>query len=591
LEAQKTVAEEQPATALSTPGHPELEVDSPRNSTEWGQPESTRSRKGTRTSSNASGIVLNRPSYGNSSGEHSSGRLTRGSAPPDVKALENTLADHVLEEAGFAQKQQERHASGAADCRAGVVVPVVPSAEYANDAASAAAVGSLHGHGTGTAHQHPCKAACSDSPELGSARDSAGRSSCHARAGSKESDGSCRASSLKHRHATAGEVCELRVRELTKEIPECGCIGEGSASEQESPRAPTPLPAVLAVSGLIRWERLGRPRVEVIYRSLVGLVTAAAAVSQLIRLIENAARQQGLWFISASCEEPVCWRQLALLSAIPVAAGPLIGFLLLRPWQRSTGFFQMLKLLQSYADSNDLSGLWQRRASLEMCWTAATWLCAVVAEGVGLLHDSGAGLPTLSATLSLASFSVLAGILMCLCFGQLYVCRALMIFVDTFCGRVVDSPVISDASHQWNVLQAVLRKGSSSVEYCFIALQGMGAITLPLLIVDFFRLGEQYAALPALIPGAVLTLGVFRVLFLAAAVTDKCGRIPPLLNSLDFGKGTDRECQYIVQYVANSAAGFHVFDVRITTGMALKYLYMWMVVTCGLWTQLDLKAG
>jgi len=161
-----------------------------------------------------------------------------------------------------------------------------------------------------------------------------------------------------------------------------------------------------------------------------------------------------------------------------------------------------------------------------------------------------------------------------------------MMFVDTFCGRVANSPVISDAAHQWNVLQAVLRKASGSIEHCFVVIQGVSAFAVPLLMADLFVLGPTRKSIPTLIPGATLTLGVLRLFFLAAAVTDKCSRVPSLLNSLHFGPGTERERQHIVEYVANSAAGFYVANVRLTSTIALKFLYMWTVVAFGLCTQL-----
>jgi len=94
------------------------------------------------------------------------------------------------------------------------------------------------------------------------------------------------------------------------------------------------------------------------------------------------------------------------------------------------------------------------------------------------------------------------------------------------------------------------------------------------------------AKLRGLVPGALIMLGVTRMFFCAAAVTDKCAHVPSLINSLDFScESPDHERQYVVDYILHSAAGFYVFEVRLNSELALKFLYMCGIVTFALATK------
>merc|ERR1712107_374078 len=68
-------------------------------------------------------------------------------------------------------------------------------------------------------------------------------------------------------------------------------------------------------------------------------------------------------------------------------------------------------------------------------------------------------------------------------------------------------------------------------------------------------------------------------LFRAATVTEKCSRVPALLNSWRFGESeVDHGRQHLVQYITHSAAGFYVKGVRLNAYMALKLTYLLMTV-------------
>eukprot|EP00428_Durinskia_dybowskii_P056982 CAMPEP_0170311342 /NCGR_PEP_ID=MMETSP0116_2-20130129/56177_1 /TAXON_ID=400756 /ORGANISM="Durinskia baltica, Strain CSIRO CS-38" /LENGTH=203 /DNA_ID=CAMNT_0010563657 /DNA_START=134 /DNA_END=742 /DNA_ORIENTATION=- len=139
--------------------------------------------------------------------------------------------------------------------------------------------------------------------------------------------------------------------------------------------------------------------------------------------------------------------------------------------------------------------------------------------------------------------------------------------------------VITDVADHWNVTQAIVRKSSGSIEECLLLQCAMLAVVLPLMLMDVMAVGSLPGFALGVVPAAVVAGGVLCVLLLAAAVSDKCARVPSLINAMDFGEGTSSARQEIVAYIASSAAGFYVFGVRIHTGMVLKFMYTWCVIT------------
>jgi len=59
----------------------------------------------------------------------------------------------------------------------------------------------------------------------------------------------------------------------------------------------------------------------------------------------------------------------------------------------------------------------------------------------------------------------------------------------------------------------------------------------------------------------------------AAAVTDTCAKLPPFINALVSDTKMDLQCQYVVRYIQDSAAGFYIYDVQLTTALVLKAMY------------------
>lgn len=162
-------------------------------------------------------------------------------------------------------------------------------------------------------------------------------------------------------------------------------------------------------------------------------------------------------------------------------------------------------------------------------------------------------------------------------------CRNLMIMIDVFCFNLVNKSDLKGAVHEWNKLQAILRRASDAVQCCFFVLQttalcfvfsGVTDMVLLLRQDDSNGAGGSFGTLvQTLIPGLLVTGGVARIFFCAAAVTDKCFHVPSLVNSLSYGEEIDPDRQYVVDYIIHSAAGFYVFEVRLTSALALKFMY------------------
>jgi len=77
-----------------------------------------------------------------------------------------------------------------------------------------------------------------------------------------------------------------------------------------------------------------------------------------------------------------------------------------------------------------------------------------------------------------------------------------------------------------------------------------------------------------------------RVLVKAAAVTEQCSKVPPIVNSqvLKPGLHMDNERQYLVTYIRNSDAGFYIKGIRLTASMIIKGCYLFSAILATLGT-------
>jgi len=215
---------------------------------------------------------------------------------------------------------------------------------------------------------------------------------------------------------------------------------------------------------------------------------------------------------------------------------------------------------------------------LDLLLAVLTWTLAVAERfrGSGALAAAISGNLQPLDVLYTCTFAVSSGILLGLAYCSLHVCSSLGCLVDVFCSGVSDHARIIEAVHEWNVLQAVLRSGSGAVELCIFVLQTTALSVLLLGALDFVQ-GPPHEQ-PTLVPAAMVLAYTAQVFVRATAVTDKCARVPPLVNSLASENLMDLERQYVVQYVLHSDAGFHMFHIKVTFAMVLKVMYVSVAV-------------
>lgn len=166
--------------------------------------------------------------------------------------------------------------------------------------------------------------------------------------------------------------------------------------------------------------------------------------------------------------------------------------------------------------------------------------------------------------------------------------------MDDFCFRIAECPDFSECVIAWNVLRALLRTAGNTVETCFLALLTAALVSAVILGLQVFidtsgegdgfwaasglgGCGTSWASYlaPRLAPLVLMLLNAFAVFFKAATVTEKCSRVPALINSFEVGKDAvfDHERMYVVQFIQNSAAGFYVHEVKVSMYMFLKASY------------------
>lgn len=208
--------------------------------------------------------------------------------------------------------------------------------------------------------------------------------------------------------------------------------------------------------------------------------------------------------------------------------------------------------------------------------------CAFLAAGAILAFHalSGDGQPLIHGALSFIALLHIG-----IAVYTMQVCRYLISAVDAFCDNLIESPDLAEAIHNWNLFQAVCRTSCCGVQ-AFFAVQQATATAVALLGIFGARQGLGLASAHNLLPSLVLVLAIIRTSLGAAAVSDKCARVPMLVNSLSFGRDWDCDRMYMVEYIVHSRAGFYVFDVRLTLASVVRAFYIACAVTIGFASQM-----
>lgn len=372
------------------------------------------------------------------------------------------------------------------------------------------------------------------------------------------------------------KVRQQRVDMIVEHIRDSDALhGEGSARNfkrstspySASSAAPQP-PLFLMLCGILPWRQNKWLILCRLYQWMAALLVVAAL---------------GIKVLLASMGD------IQLVSDLPLPVGAISGMIFLGVLTGSEELQKILLMLVQYSYRVDSSSthLWEK-SRYDVAVNLVIWVVAVakrvhthvyVAEETSARHIGG-----------VIAFGLSSFVLLALAFCLQQICRLLARMVDTFCCSIALDQRLEGVVARWNMLQAVLRKTSSTVEHCFFALQTTVFFVLLLAVADGLHPGQDGSKLLDLLPCAAVLLGIARTYFCAAAVTDKCAHVPSLVNSLDFSEESmDKERQYVVDYVVNSAAGFYVFEVRLNSALALKFAHVCGVVVFALAAKLTGK--
>jgi len=310
-------------------------------------------------------------------------------------------------------------------------------------------------------------------------------------------------------------------------------------------------------------------------------IAIASAAHPLVEIQKDPSKGSACY--SAECV------QLGLFSDVPLALGSLLGLVSMASHCNTKHLVEYCNLLHTYACQEGFDHRWATQACWDLVMMLLLWIVVVVERirGSGVLKAMPQGEVDAAILLHIISFSLSSLILVALSFCMLYVCNALLHTVNAFCIVIVAGGSLDDAVPRWNTVQAMLRTGSKQIQACLFVLQATVLFTCLLGAIDVYQSVQQERDYVfTLIPGALLTLGISWIFFKAAAITDKCARVPSLINSCTFEADIDLERQYVVEYVLFSSAGFYVFEVCLTSDMILRFAYILVIGVFTLFTKI-----
>jgi len=244
--------------------------------------------------------------------------------------------------------------------------------------------------------------------------------------------------------------------------------------------------------------------------------------------------------------------------------------------------------LELYARQCGFLSSWNYLFCKRLLAIAAIWIILVAGKVRAVVWSGSTPVLALffSSNRLVLLFDILADtMLFLLIFCHLHVCAGLETCVDQYCLRLFDSADLSKGIREWNILQALLRRAASTIEVCFVCV-GTAMLALLLLTgIELFNLREQSYGEQVLASWHCLGLWAVNVLcptaltfvavFSSAQITEKCNRVPSLINSWSLSETVmDHAKQYAVQFINQSAAGFYVKGVRLNAVWAMKISYL-----------------
>jgi len=279
-----------------------------------------------------------------------------------------------------------------------------------------------------------------------------------------------------------------------------------------------------------------------------------------------------------------------LMVTIPFALGGLMGLLSVQNKLVREILWCFPGPLEMYAKRRGFTESWSNLSRKRIALALVLWVCAILVRSASVVHSWSEAMCVPSDAdhgLSLASFIIGSLMFQMLVICQLHLISMLEIMVDRFCIQIYQEPDVAWGLDEWNVIQAILRLVATALDSCFLETQAMAQLALAIGAVHSMLNHSDDSCIfnhaLSLLTVVLLSLGAWTHLYCAAAVTEKCSRVPALLNAMAM-QHEERQC--LVQYVTNSAAGFYVKEVRLTAGIALKLTYATCVCAVAVFTKI-----
>jgi len=336
-------------------------------------------------------------------------------------------------------------------------------------------------------------------------------------------------------------------------------------------------PLWLRVCGILPWERssaLNLHRQQLASANRYTLL--ALAVLALIVCTQQMVHGQSN-ISDKNCQEGK-YHDLQQLSDLVIALGSLIGLVAIWAVPNCNLLGNSGALLVACARRQGVVEAWSKSSWKQNLVMGFLWGCSLLVRAMGAWSAGWCG------AVGAATFFFTSGVFMALTFALLHVNCSLTLLIDAYCSYLTERPELDCCVREWNILQAVLRKASGAVEKGFVALQTTALVTVLLGVADLFLHGNLLSW--NLLAFMLLALSEARLIFKSAEVTEKCIRLPSLINSLSFGCDVvDMGRHYLVEYITYSGAGFYVGEVRLTKAMAIKLVYVVGLVAFGVITR------
>jgi len=220
---------------------------------------------------------------------------------------------------------------------------------------------------------------------------------------------------------------------------------------------------------------------------------------------------------------------------------------------------------------------------------SGTWICV---SSIGLsVYLAAGGVEVFSPIAMLYQVGLFLAIMHCL--NQLLAFLDFM--VDGYCEQCFEGLQCNHAVFLWNVIQSLLRHVAKTMDNCLVCLQISLMLALILLFTCIIEIMMQLpnksliqlvsetkeeqtfpSAILACLSTFVLIIGSMVIFIKAAAVTERCSRVPALVNSMveEPEEQMNIERQYLVAYITSSDAGFYIKGVRLSAAMIVKMCYI-----------------